>query len=283
MEYGISNIQSLEDIERLIRDGVEEGPTLDYKSDLGSNKDIAKDINAFANTIGGVLIYGVGDIDKVPTGFNWLSYEGIEERIQNIARTAIKPPLKGLTINRFPPGDISKFVITVQIPASPEALHMTDYRYYKRQGSESVPMEDYEVKTAMFGKGLKSSLREEVKENSALAKQTLELIEVIYRIPEPTDRGNLAFIPFHNDVWKALLASGLLTSLNNNLISSLTQAYATIHEVNSLIEWLKVDNPPIVRTPVYMSSGRSGTYVPAIVRDKVTKLLGLLTTIENSL
>lgn len=283
MEYGISNIQSLEDIERLIRDGVEEGPTLDYKSDLGSNKDIAKDISAFANTIGGVLIYGVGDVDRIPTGFNWLGYEGLEERIQNVARTAIKPPLKGLTINRLPPGDISKFVMIVQIPASPEALHMTDYRYYKRQGSESVPMEDYEVKAAMFGKGLKFGLREEVKENSALAKQTLELIELIYRIPEPTDRGNLAFIPFHNDAWKALLASGLLTSLNNKLISSLTQAYAIIHEVNSLIEWLKVDNPPIVRTPAHMSSVRSGTYVPAIVRDKVTKLFGLLTTIENSL
>jgi len=266
MEYSINNIQSLEDIERLIRDRVEEGPTLDYKSDLGSNKDIAKDISAFANTLGGILVYGVSDVDRIPTGFTWLS-----------------PQLRELIVNRFPPGEMSEFVIVVQIPASPEVLHMADYRYYKRQGSESVPMEDYEVKTAMFRKGLKSGLLAEVRENSALARQTLELIEVIYRISEPKDRGILAFIPFHNDAWKALLASGLLTSLDNNLIVSLTQAYAIIHEVNALIEWLKIGSPPIVRTPSYMSSVKSGTYLPAIVRDKVTKLLGLLTTLENSL
>ena len=283
MEHGINNIQSLEDIERLIRDRVEEGPTLDYKSELGSNKDIAKDISAFANTLGGVLVYGVSDVDRIPTGFTWLSDKGIEERIQNVARTAIKPQLRELIVNRFPLGEMSEFVIVVQIPASPEALHMADYRYYKRQGSESIPMEDYEVKTAMFRKGLKFGLLAEVKENSALAKQTLELIEAIYRIAEPKDRGTIAFIPFHNDAWKALLASGLLTSLDDNLIVSLTQAYAIIHEVNALMEWLKIGSPPIVRTPAYASSVRSETYIPAIVRDKVTKLLGLLTKLESSL
>lgn len=283
MEYGHNYIKSLEDIKRLIEDRVEEGPTLDYKSDVGSNKDIAKDISAFANTLGGVLVYGVNDIDRIPIGFSWLEGQGIEERIQNVARTSIKPHVEGLTVNRYPPGEMSKYVIVVQIPASPEVLHMADYRYYKRQGSESVPMEDYEVKTAMFRKGLKTGLLMEVRENSTLARQTLDLIEGIYAMPDPKDRGSIAFIPFHNDAWRALLASGLLTSLESKLIDNLTQAYAIIHEVNSLIERLGIDNSPIVRTPAYKSSVRSGTYVPAIVRDKVTKLLGLLTTLESSI
>ena len=52
-----------EDLQRLIDEGVEENWQLDYKSSLALNKErkteIAKDVSAFANSGGGIIVYGI--------------------------------------------------------------------------------------------------------------------------------------------------------------------------------------------------------------------------------
>ena len=65
--------KTLTDIQSLIQNRIEEGNTLEYKQELGSdNNEIAKDVSAFANTQGGTVIYGVQSQDRSPTRINWL-------------------------------------------------------------------------------------------------------------------------------------------------------------------------------------------------------------------
>ncbi len=57
------------DIFSLVERSVPEGPHLDYKRELGAkdgkskdwNKELAKDVAAFANAYGGYLVYGVDE------------------------------------------------------------------------------------------------------------------------------------------------------------------------------------------------------------------------------
>lgn len=52
-----------QDIQRLINDQIEENIHLDYKREIAlspkGKKELAKDVSAFANSKGGVIIYGI--------------------------------------------------------------------------------------------------------------------------------------------------------------------------------------------------------------------------------
>ena len=58
------NIKSLEDIQFLINNSVEESTELEYKRSFAkANKDwkkeLAKDVSAMANSNGGIIVYGL--------------------------------------------------------------------------------------------------------------------------------------------------------------------------------------------------------------------------------
>jgi len=94
----------------------------------------------------------------------------------------------------------------------------------------------------------------------------------------------VALVPFYTDAWDATVASGLLLSFPESITKNLLEAYAIIHEVNSLIDWLKLEKEPIVHTSAYENSFKEhGTYIPSIIRDKVGRLTSLLQQIEKSL
>lgn len=153
------DLMNLEDftadtLQYLIENEVEENVHLDYKAgsalqknDRGKNE-ITKDISAFANADGGIIIYGLAEKDHKPAELapfdgNDFSKERLDQIIANI-----QPSIKGVTI--FPirlGGDVSQSVYVVKIPRSSNAPHMaTDHRYYKRNNFQSVAMEDYEVR-----------------------------------------------------------------------------------------------------------------------------------------
>jgi predicted HTH transcriptional regulator len=62
------------ELERHIKDGVEENLNLDYKAadalgtSDGKKKEITKDVSAFANSAGGIIIYGIKEYDDDDTG-----------------------------------------------------------------------------------------------------------------------------------------------------------------------------------------------------------------------
>lgn len=277
------NLETLEDIKGFVKSKIEESLTLEYKSQVSGNKEIAREISAFANTDGGTIVYGVLAKDKVPTGIAWITATGVEEQIQNVAMATIHPIVGGIKVLRLPnPQNNSEAIYIVKVSKSFEAPHMVNTRYYRRRGSVSVPMDDIEVKSAIFGSGRTAALRFEISQNLELIKCTLELIERVYVLP-PEKRQPVALIPFHTDAWDSVVASGLLYSLRPELTERLVEAYRLIHEINSLMEWLKVARELIVHTPAYPSSARHGTYLPAIIRDKLPRLASLLNNIAAQL
>ncbi len=151
----------VEDIERLIADGVQESLTLDYKGRDALDKrkpnwksDLSKDVSAFANSAGGMIIYGVTEVGNLATAID----EGYDpkdltrESIEQVINSTIQPRIDGIRIkqivlNRNNPGNV---IYVVAIPQSKKAPHMAcNNIYYKRFNYQSVPMEDYEVRDVM--------------------------------------------------------------------------------------------------------------------------------------
>ena len=148
-------------LEQMIADGVEENLSLDYKradslaKTDGKKAEITKDISAFANSTGGVLIYGVAE-------FGDDARRHLPERLDPIQRTeiskewldqviqTIQPRIEGLTIH---PVTISESDNTtcyvVEVPQSHTAHMARDHRYHKRNNFTTAHMEDYEVRDVM--------------------------------------------------------------------------------------------------------------------------------------
>jgi predicted HTH transcriptional regulator len=103
---------SLPDIDQMIRNQVQEDIHLDYKASkaisLKERDEIAKDVSAFANSDGGVLIYGVeedrathlplridGGVDDAACSREW---------IENTITSRITPKIDDVRVLPFPLG-----------------------------------------------------------------------------------------------------------------------------------------------------------------------------------
>ena len=154
MDFYIKDAYTIEDINSLITNEVEENIHLDYKAAGALDKknekkrnEITKDVSAFANSDGGIIIYGISEEDHKPKEIS-----PIDGRIytkgwlENVIQL-IQPRIDGLKIYPIRIGDLEKSIYVAKIPKSGNAPHMArDKRYYKRFNFKSEPMEDYEVK-----------------------------------------------------------------------------------------------------------------------------------------
>jgi hypothetical protein len=143
--------RSLFDIQQMVRNQVQENIHLDYKDSRAVRKDarddFAKDVSAFANSDGGVIVYGVQEKDHLPIGLdqgvddNEISREWIEAAIL----TGITPRIDDVRILPIviAPG---RSLYVIEVAKSFRGPHQaSDKRYYKRHNFKSVPMEDYEI------------------------------------------------------------------------------------------------------------------------------------------
>jgi hypothetical protein len=142
-----------EEIQSLIDGKIEESLNLDYKGakSIDDHKEIAKDVSAFANSTGGVIIYGIREENHLPVSIEWINARGIRELLENVVLSTIQPRLS-VTITPIQcPTDTSKAIFAVEIPEG-DLPHMAVpfYRYFKRFNFQSVPMEEYEVRDRMF-------------------------------------------------------------------------------------------------------------------------------------
>jgi hypothetical protein len=145
--------KTLEEVQRLIQNQVQESLHLDYKGSDALDPirvrtaEIAKDVSSFANSDGGAIIYGVAEENQLPSKID----DGVDhnrfsrERLEQIIQSNISPKIDGVEIVQIPIS-IERSVYVVWVPKSFRGPHQaSDCRYYKRFNFQSAPMEDYEI------------------------------------------------------------------------------------------------------------------------------------------
>lgn len=151
---------NLNKLEELITSGIEENLNLDYKSadalgkSDGKKSEISKDVTAFANSAGGIIVYGLAEFNDpakkhLPEKINPVNRtEFTKEWLEQVINSNISPKINGLIIHPITIGNVedNNVVYIVEIPQSDTAHQAKDKRYYKRYNFESVAMEDYEIK-----------------------------------------------------------------------------------------------------------------------------------------
>jgi hypothetical protein len=155
-------IINISDIHNLILNQVEENLHLDYKAadalqkTDGKKKEISKDISAFANSDGGIIIYGVKEFADplkkyLPEKINPLNRSNIsKEWLEQVINSNISPRIDGVKITPISvENENDKVIYVVEIPKSNTAHQAGDQRYYKRFNFESVAMYDYEIRDIM--------------------------------------------------------------------------------------------------------------------------------------
>ncbi len=159
-DYDIEFIQSL------IDNGIEESINVDFKAsgslskDEMKKKEISKDVSAFANSNGGIIIYGLTEKNHKADSFSFIDGDIFsKEWLEQVISTTIQRNIDGLKI--FPirnNGNIKESIYVVQIPESQDAPHINkDKKFYRRYDFQSVVMEEYEIRN-LYGRKSKSKL-----------------------------------------------------------------------------------------------------------------------------
>lgn len=122
--------------------------------------EIAKDVSAFANSDGGIIIYVMNEENHKPKELSFVDgnlYN--KEWLENIIDSNIQQRISDIEI--FPirvDNLIKKTVYIVKIPSSLNAPHMaSDKKFYRRFNFKSVPMEEYETRL-LYGRTNKSEI-----------------------------------------------------------------------------------------------------------------------------
>ena len=135
-----------EDVKAFCDEQIEENRRLEYKrvfSSKDENKQIAKEISAFANTHGGIILVGVGEKDRKPKlPIDGIAYvKGLNEKVTSIALKNIYPPVFPETkVCRF--GDnLEKAVVVIRVQESDETPHTVERTtgIYVRVDSQNDP------------------------------------------------------------------------------------------------------------------------------------------------
>ena len=151
--YGIEDIQSLIEIQ------AEENTYYEFKDaraiDDKQKAEISKDVSAFANADGGVIIYGLNE-DRNTHKASCLSFVNSsrysKEWLENVILSNIHRKIDGLKIIKVDnPVNANEAIYVVKIPKSPNAPHMSsDNKFYKRANFRVITMEEYEVRDAYY-------------------------------------------------------------------------------------------------------------------------------------
>lgn len=138
------------DIQVAIDQGLlEETHFLDLKREVSTgrsaNKELARDLAQFA-VDGGTLLIGVQEVDGSPPGLAPVELDGLSERVEQVARSAVDPPLFVTTTAIRSASNPEAGYLLVHVPASASAPHMADGTYYGRGDKVRSRLSDAEVR-----------------------------------------------------------------------------------------------------------------------------------------
>jgi len=145
-------------LNQLIVNGIEENSELEYKSAAALQRDdkkiteVTKDVSAFANSNGGILIYGISE-DRtnrhLPGNIDPVDRKAIsKEWLEQILNARIRPRIHGIKIHVVTIAD-GKVVYILEIPKGETAHQANDKLYYRRHNFSVESMFDSEIRDVM--------------------------------------------------------------------------------------------------------------------------------------
>lgn len=146
---------TVQNVLQLIENKEEESIYLEFKDGraLGTEerkkKEISKDVSAFANSKGGVIIYGLSEKNHTAEKLSLIDGNVItKEWLEDVINSTIERSIGGIQI--FPlryEQKIEQTIYVVKIPKSINAPHMNkEFKFYKRRNFQVSPMKEYEVR-----------------------------------------------------------------------------------------------------------------------------------------
>jgi len=140
----------------LIDDKVPEGKNIEYKEkSVGAadadRKEFLADVSSFANTSGGLILFGIKAIDGIPVKLTGLEINGDKEilRLENLVRDGIEPRIPGIAMRTVTISSGS-IVLLIKIPRSWSLPHMVSFkgnsRFYSRNSVGKYPLDVGELR-----------------------------------------------------------------------------------------------------------------------------------------
>jgi hypothetical protein len=152
---------TLSKVQRMIKNKIKEDSYLDYKAseallaqDGGKLlKEFSKDVSAFANSGGGVIIYGVVEEGHLPikidNGFD--PAQMTRESLDQMISSTIHPNIEDVRVHQIETDKGNRVFYVIEIPQSDRAPHQAhDKRFYARRNFISEPMEEYEIRDVLM-------------------------------------------------------------------------------------------------------------------------------------
>jgi len=161
-----SRIDDIDDavIRELIDSEFRESRTLDFKEQLDLSRDgrqaLAEDVCAFANTVGGDLVFGIREVGGAASTIAPLRIDDLDTQLltlTNFLRDAVEPRVTTALLSHAVPLAGGGCVVVMRVSASPNAPHrvIRSGQFYLRNPVGKEPMDIHAIRTAFaFADGL---------------------------------------------------------------------------------------------------------------------------------
>jgi hypothetical protein len=144
-------------IRQLVDDEVRESRTLDFKAQLDLTRDgkqaLAEDVCAFANTVGGDLVFGMTAPGGVATELQPVVVDDLDEqllRLTSFLRDAVEPRVTTALLSHAIPLAAGGHIVVLRVSSSPNAPHrvIRSGQFYLRNSVGKEPMDIHAIRTA---------------------------------------------------------------------------------------------------------------------------------------
>lgn len=151
----INNFNSIDFLHNLVQTKVREdvkvgfypASVLDCKNQKKLN-DLSAIISSYANTVGGVLIFGIKTQRNIAKEIDYITnFEITREWLLYFIESSIFPQIQDVSIREYESAEGKERILVVTVPDSPSSPHMAlDRRYYKRSNTTKMVMDEHEVR-----------------------------------------------------------------------------------------------------------------------------------------
>ena len=147
------------DLQIIIDKNIPENANLEYKRESykdndGGKKEFLKDVSAFANAMGGVLLIGIEERQDRPTKIVGIEHAREEAgAARQLCNACIQERIQGLKVESIKIGK-DRSVLAIEVPPSIRQPHMVTLgrhrSFWKRQGNQNVPMNMDDIRYAII-------------------------------------------------------------------------------------------------------------------------------------